>query len=210
MITQEQVLDQQVSRLSSGMTVLRDTVSTDQERHIRFAGIVPVEINGKNVRIWLMRPEARKPHLPPPEFQIGKGTRMRRGAEQGGWHDLTETDMPLSDDSTIQAESLLRTAVREGEEELGVLPTNIERLWDVGVFSFTSASTGAAKQMWLYVAALHDVNLLQRPDKQYGHTQECHWLDLSTDLVLIRPDHADVLQDIAARYNHCVINNEMG
>lgn len=94
-----------------------------------------------------MKPVAKRLDLGEPEFQLCKGTRMYE--KDGAWVDMR------GDISNAKImESLAETALREGVEELGLQLENIETLYDLGLFSFTSASTRKPISLWIFAAAI--------------------------------------------------------
>jgi len=154
------------------------------------AGILPVHGKGADVKVYLTRPEARKPDLPPPLFQLGKGTRML--CESNAWRDQRPEDQ-----SPFHAqEPLPVTALREGEEELGLQMENVQSLWDAGTYDFLSSTTGEAKNLALYLVSVHDPLAFHAPDRTYGKSAECQWLDPKKEGGLIKPDHLAIIEEV--------------
>jgi 8-oxo-dGTP pyrophosphatase MutT (NUDIX family) len=97
---------------------------------IRQAALLPFVETPQGRQYWLVLPVAKRPDLPPPEWQICKGGR------DGG-------------------ESLQANALREGREELG-LPGNIgeDALIDLGVHDFLSVDGKTIKPTQVYAVRL--------------------------------------------------------
>lgn len=160
---------------------------------INKAGIVPVRRNaGRVLELLVMQPVARHAHLGAPKFQICKGTRMVHvpGAPPGD-----ATLAALADPATAPyAETLAATALREGEEEIGLKAGNIARLWDAGAFCFTSASTGLAKWLRLFVAALHDTGDFAPPSTTLAATESIEWMTVEDFMARGRSDHRPIIE----------------
>lgn len=138
--------------LASAMqcTILPD--ATPHEGLINKAGILPFIIDSQNNIIFcVMKPKPARSDLKPPEFQICKGTRMLREGDE--WRDIKKRDLIKywNDDDL---EPLLLTALREGEEEIGLRPENITHIYDAGPTAYISATTGVAKPMHLFLGHL--------------------------------------------------------
>lgn len=161
------------------------------------AGVVPFKVTRAHGFEWyVVKPDAKKPDLPPPPFQIAKGTRQMRDGKL--WRDIEKEDRPYTTihggDSHELLEPLLHTALREGREELGLDIENIAMLWDAGVHRFASASTQKLKYMQLYPLKLHNDTQFFAPDAEVGKSAECVWLEADNDT--LREDHAAILRDI--------------
>lgn len=155
-------------------------------------GVVPFSRDGETVRFYVMKPRGHVPALGAPTFQICKGTRMYFRPEIG-WR-----DMPAADVSGLK-ETLAETALREGIEELGLKLDNIAALFDLGGFSFSSATTGKEKRMWLFAAALeHDDDFLRDAEIALS-TAERRWLTAEEFASLGRPDVRYILPIIERR-----------
>ena len=147
------------------------------------AGIIPFVRGSHKISYYVMKPQARHADLPPPEFQICKGTRMQQ-LQDGTWHDIrggTVGDAP---------EPLVVTALREGLEEIGLIPTNISSIYDVGGYDFSSAATGKTLHMWLFAAEVKNATDFMRPDSS---TADCRWLTLEEFAIAGREDHHYIL-----------------
>lgn len=90
-------------------------------------------------------------------------------------------------------EFLAVTALREGIEELGLKLENIKQLYDVGAYDFSSATSGNAKQMWLFAAEMSADDF---SDDVADSTAGCGWLSLAEFDVAGREDHRYILRDI--------------
>jgi len=176
---------------------LRETaIETHEYPHIRKAGIIPF-LPGKPLRYYVMTPVASKPDLGLPEFQLCKGTRMFKSAN-GIWQDM-RAQVPEG----AELESLPATALREGEEELGLKPANIARLLALGEYHFTSATNGKEIIMWLLAAEMNDgEDFLPQADIATT-TAKCAWLTLAEFRKQGRPDHAHILEQIETRLLTC-------
>lgn len=148
------------------------------------AGVVPVHGN----QFYVMKPKASHPDLPPPEFQLCKGTRQYFDGKS--WQDIKTKYV------TDQKESLIATALREGMEELGLRLSNIETLYDCGPYDFSSASTGKGKSMWLFAAKVKSPEDFSAAD---AATAERAWLTLAEFKAQGRKDHVTVLRDMVMK-----------
>lgn len=154
------------------------------------AGVVPY-INGSERRFLVMKPHAKHAHLPPPEWQLCKGTRMQY--LPSGWRDLAE-----GEPHTGTPETLAATALREGLEELGLLPESIEQLHDLGPYGFASAKSGSQRQMWLFAARMDDENALLPMAELAATTAARSWMTAAEFARSGRGDHIPILTDIAS------------
>lgn len=141
----------------------------------------------ENWRICVMKPVAAHPERGPAPFQLAKGTRMRRAGE--GWVDMNEGERAGADDETLP-----QTALREGEEELGLMAGEILRLADAGEVSFTSVKTGAAKTMWLFAAEMRGEDCLLPMASVAPTTAERAWMTLLQFRALGRADHVSAVE----------------
>jgi|GEM_PF-824371 len=151
------------------------------------AGVVPFHRSGSQLQYYLMKPQASHPHLPPPEFQLCKGTRMRQDQAQV-WADMRDGE--VADENS---ETLLQTALREGMEEVGLRLENIRQLYALGGFHFASASTGKDKQVWLFAVQVEDREDFLATE---ATTAERAWLSIEEFTAHGRPDHRYILSDI--------------
>ena len=199
---------------------------------VRLAGVVPfyfthAEYVTENLRFYVMRPHHKHAHLPPPLWQIAKGTRYI--CIDGHWRDTTPEDIPLlqrlhrqsdtrykgTQPHTLPAdtscEDLLDTALREAEEELGLHPHHIAQWFDAGCHRFTSVQAAANasaqvstqpalyKKMWLFAGEVTDPDLLAQSTPSSHSTQACRWYSVKAFSADGRDDHASILQTIAQR-----------
>jgi 8-oxo-dGTP pyrophosphatase MutT (NUDIX family) len=168
------------------------------ERRTYLAGLVPFCFakNG-GMKFYVARPQARKPDLPPPPYQIGKGTRMMHDGKT--WRDISTDDLPLGEG--VDAEALYVTALREAEEELGLRPESVEHpIYAFGVHRFFSATTREPKDMALFFTELDEKHRFSPPDATHGKTEDCRWLSLPADEALLRPNHARALSRFESWY----------
>jgi hypothetical protein len=147
------------------------------------AGVVPFLRNP--YRYYLMKPVAKNPELGLPKFQLCKGTRMVKSGNT--WKDMRD-----GREAGVK-ETLAQTALREGIEELGINILNINELYDVGPYGFSSATTGKSKAMWLFAAEMASEDM---PGEVALTTAECAWLTAAEFEVAGREDHRYILSDI--------------
>ena len=155
------------------------------------AGVVPFT-RGDGYRYYLLKPRGALPDLGDPPFQMCKGTRQFwTGSE---WKDMRGIGL-----SAEQKETIAETALREGIEELGLKLDNIDALFDMGMFAFSSATTGKPKSMWLFAAEMHDMDDFLPESATTQVTQLRDWFELADFKVVGRPDHLYILEQIEAR-----------
>jgi 8-oxo-dGTP pyrophosphatase MutT (NUDIX family) len=150
-------------------------------------------------QVLLMRPRAKPKHVAPPSFQIAKGTRLIH--IDGHARDMGEAD--LQHDPSLR-ESLLETALREGHEEVGLKADNIKRAFDMGVYLFTSESTGKTKKVHMFAAEIANKDTF---DAYEPSTVATLWVTReemearidSRHREPVRRDHAEIVEDILAR-----------
>lgn len=147
---------------------------------------------GQATEIMVMKPHAEKEIFGAPKFQIAKGT--RRINISGRWCDMRADDLLYADESFH--EPLIETALREGREEIGLRPHNIRQLYDLGGFTFISASKGNKKLMHLYAAEIID-------PKNFGKfeetTSEASWMTAAEFNTKGREDHAAIVNEAVER-----------
>lgn len=155
-------------------------------------GILPFIKSVGGIKIMAMKPLAENEVLGKPQFQIAKGT--RRINISGEWCDMRMDDLQYADESFH--ETLVATALREGNEEIGLKPENIHALFDLGGFTFISASKGVQKPMHLFAAQIIDTN-------NFGHyeatTAEVRWFTEEEFVHHGRPDHVAILRQVMQR-----------
>jgi 8-oxo-dGTP pyrophosphatase MutT (NUDIX family) len=156
------------------------------------SGIIPFLREGDHMFFYVMKPTAARPGTPPPKWQLCKGTRMYKSPASGKWKDMRAGEKA----ENVEIETLATTALREGHEELGLLPESIEKLFDLGPYRFSSAHTGAEKHMWLFAAGLDDRNLFLPASHVAATTADRGWFTLDEFRVVGREDHLYILEDI--------------
>ena len=154
------------------------------------AGVVPFIRQPSHILYLMMKPIAKSSMLPPPTFQICKGTRMflHRGS---GWR-----DMKAGDEVVENKEHLMVTAFREGIEEVGLVPEAIVSVQDVGPYKFLSERTGKNKYMWLYTTELASPDDLLPMSDIASTTAQREWLTAEQFEAEGRLDHRAIVQDI--------------
>lgn len=140
-------------------------------------------------RYMVLKPVAKRPELGEPEFQLCKGTRMYQ--HNGQWLDM-RGDIKNAD----IMETLAETALREGEEELGLKLENIQTLYDLGAFSFTSASTHKTLTSWMFAASIVNPDDFLPMAAIVSVTSERGFFTLAELQKLSRPDHFHMLEQI--------------
>lgn len=171
--------------------IVLDRTSRD-DAVLRLAGVIPCRKVGDMVEVLLVKPEHRKKELLPPQFQIGKGTRMWKPGNE--WVDIRVEDVPLA--RNAEAEPLAVAALREAHEELGLLPGSITTLTDIGVHDFSSTRSGDVKQMALFIAEVEPALRLVAPDVEHGKSAEVAWVPVTDFAAHVRPDHAAILSRV--------------
>jgi hypothetical protein len=152
------------------------------------AGVVPFVRDP--YRFYLMKPVAKQQNLGAPKFQLCKGTRMMK--VDGVWQDITPS-LTLPPTGGGEIETLAQTALREGIEELGLILENIGRLFDMGAYDFSSATTGKGKTMWLFAAEMKSEEF---SPEVAPTTADRGWLTLEEFNMVGREDHRYILEDI--------------
>lgn len=171
------------------VSLVQDFVLRQPPDKILKVGILPF-INCSGLEYYFMKPKATHAELAAPEFQICKGTRMHY-FEGVGWRDIKEGER-----SEERRELLIETALREGREELGLDFFNIVGLFEVGTYNFISASTGKAKQMWMFAAEVISKSDFL-PDTEIANTTaERKWMNATDFEQIGREDHRSIVTDI--------------
>ncbi|MBV8938328.1 MAG: NUDIX domain-containing protein [Alphaproteobacteria bacterium] len=152
------------------------------------AALLPFARRGEVREYLVMRPAAKRPELGPPPFQIAKGKRM--AWMNGRWADAKT---PPAD---AEIEELPMAALREGREELGVLPEHIAAWYDCGGFPFASARTGATKRMRVYAAAVGSREEILAHAPAANTTAARQWMTLPEFTQSGRADHAAIVAEI--------------
>ncbi|MGE0755275.1 MAG: NUDIX hydrolase [Alphaproteobacteria bacterium] len=173
------------------ITPLWQDVNANTSYQYNKSGVVPFVRMGASFYYYVMKPCGKSPVLGKTTFQICKGTRQYQSAS-GDWYDIRSEEAQAAE----VKETLAATALREGIEELGLKLENIRQLWDMGAFSFTSATTRKTKYMWLYSAEINDQsNFLPKSDVA-DSTEECRWVTLAEFKLVGREDHVYILEQI--------------
>jgi hypothetical protein len=167
------------------------TESVDSDRY-RKAGVIPYT-REEDLRFYVMKPLGERPELGEPAFQLCKGTRMYH-VPGVGWR-----DMRSEGNFNGEKETLAETALREGIEELGLKLENIHRLIDLGPYSFSSATTGRAKEMWLFAAEVKEMDDFASDGEVAFTTEARKWVSAADFAIVGRPDHHYILGDIAVK-----------
>lgn len=156
-------------------------------------GIIPFlrHADSSRWRYMLMKPHAEHGHpASAPEFQIAKGTRRINLGD--GWCDMRDDDLKNAD--PVFYENLVDTALREGEEEIGLKRRNILTLYDAGVFSITSARRNLRKAIHVFAAEIKD-------EANFGSfeakTAEVVWMTATEYATQGRADHIRILDAVA-------------
>lgn len=158
------------------------------------SGVVPFTRIDGVFQYYVMKPCGKAPDLGKTTFQICKGTRQFLN-KTGSWQDIRSEEAQDADTK----ETLAATALREGIEELGLKLDNIVRLWDMGAFSFTSATTGKTKYMWLFSAEVRNRDEFLPKAQVASSTEERRWVSLDEFRVVGRHDHVYILGQIESR-----------
>ncbi len=157
------------------------------------AGVIPF-LTGKPLRFYVIKPKGMIPGLGSPPFQLCKGTRQYH-VPGVGWRDIKDGIGATSKDK----ETLAETALRESIEELGLELRNIAKLYDMGGYGFTSATTGQGKKMWLFAAEMKAERDFLPDAAVAAATSERKWLEAAEFAVVGRDDHRYILADIEAK-----------
>ena len=161
--------------------------------------MVPYVFNNGEYRYYVMKPVQRAGALPP-MFQLAKGTRRQKVG--GQWIDLRNE----ADRAGEEAESLLETAKRESEEELGLTADNLRSaIIDLGGYEYVSETNGRRRAMWLFAAEVKHQDSFP-PLDQTPTTGARMWLSLKEFAALGRGDHYTILADIEK--NSCGITDK--
>lgn len=163
------------------------------------AGLLPfiAKDGGSDFVYYVMKPRPR--HLESkgqPLFQIAKGTRHYQAQDAHGgpqWLDLKTVSPEHARGKKL--EPLLRTALREGAEEIALEPFAIEAILDFGPVAFRSETKATEKSMWLYLAQFADESSLP-PLPRDHETEEARWCSLEEFRRIGRPDHLMILTEV--------------
>lgn len=172
--------------------LLRDA-QAGTPRHVTKAGILPYMPGNtrEDMQFYVFKPKPKRIELGEPNYQICKGTRMMQF--EGSWRDIPDTVTPAS---TMPLEPLIETALREGQEELGLKLENISALHDLGSYSFTSEKTGQMKWMWLYAARMYRHRDFTADAAVAEYTESRLWSTYTQFRTLGRADHIAIISDV--------------
>lgn len=153
-------------------------------------GIIPFipHVQEGQWKFMLMKPHAELGHPGAlPEFQIAKGTRRINMGD--GWCDMRDDDLLNAD--PVFYENLIETALREGEEEIGLRRSNVTKLFDVGVFFFVSAKRGIRKPLHVFAAEIKEPGNFGTFESKTALTT---WMKPDEFGGSARADHVSILQ----------------
>lgn len=190
----------QMPARSAGSNLERVMPVVDMTRGLQFkevtkVGILPFVTNEKGGHDFLlMMPRATMGHPGgAPSFQIAKGTRVTSFGSKS-W------DMGRQEERTPfppRVETYLETAIREGREELGLKASNIKRMFDLGVYSVNSETSGQSKEMRLFAAELKSPNtFFSRPQPT---TQQVQWFRKNEGNSHVKKSHMRIVEDAGAK-----------
>jgi 8-oxo-dGTP pyrophosphatase MutT (NUDIX family) len=165
------------------------------ELHHQKAGMLPFIREEGEFYFYLMKPTAARPGMAPPKWQLCKGTRMYKSNASGKWKDMRPGEHP----DNAEIEMLAATALREGHEELGLLPQSISKLFDVGTYRFSSAQTGQDKHMWMFAAEVPERDVFLPASHVAATTADRRWLSIDEFKVVGRDDHLYILDSIQSK-----------
>lgn len=170
------------------------------------AGVLPF-VRGRDgeLEFYLYKPAPTQGHPDgPPKFQIAKGTRqMKRG---NALVDMTHADLSMCPEQVY--EPIKQTALREAREEIGLIQTNIRRLFDMGVRGARSATTNDPKSMYIFAAEVKSkAPYWRRPENKSNVLQWIKSDELNEDTV--RADHLAIIRTIEAQVKP-LLASEMG
>lgn len=170
------------------------------------AGVLPFA-RGKDgeLEFYLYKPAPTEGHPDgPPKFQIAKGTRQMKGRNEVV--DMTQADLSTCPQQAY--EPIKQTALREAREEIGLIQTNIRRLFDMGVHGARSATTHDPKSMYIFAAEVKSKNpFWRRPENKNNVLQWVKSSELNEDTV--RADHLAIIRAIEAQVKP-FLASEMG
>lgn len=122
--------------------MLRQQLRTEADEGIK-AGVVPfwreIMPNGtEQYHFYLLKPLSK--HGDSLKFQIAKGKKEK-----------------LPESESFEAHPV--TALREGWEEVGLVPEDIKSLYDMGRYEYSSESEGGRRPVWIYAAEVRSKNI---------------------------------------------------
>jgi hypothetical protein len=157
------------------------------------AGIVPYIAHGWNMREWEVMVRKRNPAYDNSRFEISKGKRQVLG-DDGHWRDVRKEE-DLAVHPKERREPLFRTALREGRQEIGLLPENITSFADAGDYQ-TSGPNATRNDMTLM--RIFAVSVKDRDNfAPFGsETMQGQWMKVSDFLRKGPRAHAEVVTDV--------------
>lgn len=160
-------------------------------------GVLPWRIKDGRLEYYLFKPKAKMPEKGEPGYQIGKGTREIYNPETKEWEDYSSPNQ-LEAYGEAQLEPMEVTALREGIEELGLRPKEIESAGNWGQAAFSSATTGELRTMWLYPLKMCEGCEFDEPHEEHAATVDRQWLDIQNprEAAKIRSDHLQIIRQI--------------
>lgn len=189
-----------MNKLQTNFNIIRLYGENNAAPQVIKVGILPFTRADGALKIMVMKPFAEKEILGIPQFQIAKGT--RRINISGSWCDMRLDDLLYADESFH--EPIMETALREGNEEIGLKTANIKTLFDMGGFTFVSASRGTKKPLHMFAAEVIDKN-------DFSHfeatTSETRWLTPEEFAGEGRQDHVIIMHEVVERLIQYTINN---
>jgi 8-oxo-dGTP pyrophosphatase MutT (NUDIX family) len=163
-----------------------------QERPVSRAGVVPF---CGSPRGFLFMTPRHKPGRTRPKDQIAKGGRLV--LHDGEWKDLRDRDAQALSGLTL--EPVIETAMREGREELGLLPDNVIGLYDLGPASFRSERK--KRESWMHLFAAHVASRTDFEDvlkQKKPPVSRVRWLTLAEFRQEGREDHIPLIEALDA------------
>lgn len=120
---------------------------------------------------------------------------MYKSPASGKWKDMRAREKI----ENVEMEALAATALREGHEELGLLPGSIIQLYDTGPYRFSSAQSGKEKHMWMFAAEVTGRDIFLPASHVAATTADRGWFNAEAFHVVGREDHLYILDDIQAK-----------
>jgi len=163
------------------------------EERVSRVAVLPYIASGQSPWQWqflVMKPTAVKSGGTP-KFQMAHG--KRRVRVQGEWRDLTLEDdvraFPRKD-----LEPLFATALREGREEIGLLPENIISVVDMGNYEADTEHVRTVYgPMRVFAVALKSKSNFCKPEEK---TKSTAWMVEQEFSMNGRLDHRPVVEDV--------------
>ncbi len=168
----------------NGIPVLRLSAAADDVivRAVTRAGVLPFYVPPHGPCEFLFMTPRPKNGLAPPKDQIAKGGRQVK--INGVWRDMEDRSI---DASTLEMEPVAATAMREGREEIGLLPENVTRLYDIGPVEFISEKKKIPTKMYLFAAQV-------KTKENFERVEGARWMTLDAFLKEGREDHRKIVE----------------